>query len=304
MTETTLEGRVAFAVGTGRCGTHFVAEMLSAEPGVASWHERDPLCDTFQRYCKWYGLPVDDEGFLRHKEAGIRADLAASRLSFEASAYLSLSVRDLYARFGARTVLMVRRPDEVINSYLGKGWYEEPFVVGDPAKALGFQAGKLPHHFFSRIAPRGEELLRWNGLTRVGKLAWFWNALNLAALAELETIPESHRRVQKLEETDYAGYRDLTRFLGVETALDEARFRRIADPRPGKRPRVRSVADWSQREREEFESLVAPAAERLGYPWRVRDLPAPQPVQLPARGWIATHTLRSVGRRVLAKLGR
>jgi hypothetical protein len=301
MTETTLEGRVAFAVGTGRCGTHFVAEMLSAEPGVASWHERDPLCDTFQRYCKWYRLPVDDEGFLRHKETGIRADLAASRLSFEASGYLSLSVRDLYARFGARTVLMVRRPDEVVNSYLGKGWYEAPYVVGDPAKALGFQPGKLPHHFFSRIAPRGEELLRWNGLTRVGKIAWFWNALNLAVLDEMEALPESHRRVQKLEETDYVGYRDLARFLGVETALDEAGFRRIADPRPGKRPRVRSVADWTDREREEFESLVEPAAERLGYPWRVRDLPAPAPAAAPpaASWWVPTHLLRAAARRVL-----
>jgi hypothetical protein len=297
--EESFENRVAFAIGTGRCGTHFVAEVMAAEPGVASWHERDPMCDTFHRYCKWYGLPVDDEGFLHHKAAGIRCDVASGRLSFEASSYLTLSVRELHGRFGARFVLMVRRPDEVINSYLGKGWYEKAYVAGDPRKALGYQHGKLPHHFFSRIAPRGENLLSWNGLTRVGKLAWFWNAVNLAALAELGGVPESHRRVQKLEEMDYIGYCDLTRFMGVETALDEARFRRIAESRPGKGPGGRSVADWTHQERAEYESLVEEAADRLGYRWRVRDLRSSAPVQQPrAPRWIPTHLLRSVVRRV------
>ncbi len=114
-------GHVGFALGTGRNGTHFVARLFAAEPAVASWHERHPLSDTFQRYCQWNELAVDDAGFLAVKEAGVRDDLQAHELSFEASAYLSMSVAQLQQRFGARFALLVRRPDRMVSSLLAKG---------------------------------------------------------------------------------------------------------------------------------------------------------------------------------------
>lgn len=38
-----IENKVSFAIGTGRCGTHFLAEVIKMEPGVSSVHERNPL---------------------------------------------------------------------------------------------------------------------------------------------------------------------------------------------------------------------------------------------------------------------
>ena len=70
-----LHNRVGFAVGTGRCGTTFLAEVVSHETRVASTHQRNDLSEAFHRYSKWYGLNVDDEGFLAEEERAIRADL-------------------------------------------------------------------------------------------------------------------------------------------------------------------------------------------------------------------------------------
>ena len=58
------ENKVGFAIGTGRCGTLFLYQLMEKEPQVASSHERNPDNETFHRYCKCHDLPVDHEGFL------------------------------------------------------------------------------------------------------------------------------------------------------------------------------------------------------------------------------------------------
>src|SRR2546426_11886522 len=115
--------RVGFTIGTGRCGTLFLHHVMEKEPGVASSHERNPENEAFQRYCKWHRLPVDDEGFLTTKEKEIRADLEHRAYSFEASPYLSLSVKELEGRFGARFLVLNRRPDGRVTCFVNKAFY-------------------------------------------------------------------------------------------------------------------------------------------------------------------------------------
>ena len=67
---------IGFAVGTGRCETTFFHEAVSREPEVASSHCRQPLLETFHRYCRWNNLPVDDEGFLQGVNELIVDDLS------------------------------------------------------------------------------------------------------------------------------------------------------------------------------------------------------------------------------------
>jgi len=122
------EDRIAFAVGTGRCGTKFICRVLELEKSVASVHERNPPSDTFHRYCKWYGISVDHEGFLAAKKREIESDLETFDYSFESSAYLSLSVIELYERFNAKFILLVRKPHEVVASRSRRFLFEERVV--------------------------------------------------------------------------------------------------------------------------------------------------------------------------------
>jgi len=262
-----------FAIGTGRCGTHFVAQLLAREPAVAAHHERNPLGDSFHRYCVWNRLPVDNAGFLAAKAAGVASDRARGQLSFEASTFVSLSTPALHAALGARFLLMVRRPDRVVNSFLQKGWYADEPARSDARLSLGYQPG-LPraHHAFSRLAAFGDDGERWARLSRVGKLAYFWRHLNAAVLRDFERLPREATRVQQLERFDFDAYAALAELIGFAPSLSRRAFERISAEKPGARGPAPSVSDWSASEAAEFEAEVAPLAERLGYAFRVAEL--------------------------------
>ena len=267
-------GKVGFAVGTGRCGTTFLAEVIGKESGIAASHCREPLIETFHRYCQWYDLPVDDAGFQQVMEDRIRTDLANHRFSFESSGYLSLSVAALFERFDARFVLLVRQPADVVISHVKKGWYSEPFQQQDPELALGCQRADSFHHFLGRQAPRGEEFVRWNAMTQIGKLAWFWASLNQAVIDQFAEIPECQSRIVRLEDIDFECYLGLADFLGFNSSLTESEFRLIAGRRPNASRVNQSVTDWTEAEADEFELQVASVAKRLGYEYRVNELRA------------------------------
>lgn len=266
--------RVGFAIGTGRCGTLFLHQLMEQEPAVASSHERNPDNETFHRYCKWHDLPVDHEGFLATKEKEIRADLEARAYSFEASPYLSLSVKELHERFGAKFVLLIRRPDGVVTSFAHKGFYRHPYHVRDVDLATGYQdqSPEKVHTFFARVAPRGEFFPTWNEMTQVGKVAWFWRAWNERTLELLHQLPEESYRVVRIEDLDYPKYQELARFLGFEPNVTETEFIALRASKPHAFWRKRNVDQWTPREIEEFEFQVGELAQRLGYKYQVAEL--------------------------------
>ena len=274
-----IKGQVGFAIGTGRCGTKFLADVMALETHVRSVHERNVINETFHRYCKWYGLPVDHEGFLHIKNQEIEDNLKDYNFSFEASAHLSLSIEELYERFEAKFVLLVRSPERVVNSHLTKTWYNNKFVQKDPHLALGYQEQSSLHYFFGRIAPTGDKFRQWNSMTRIGKLAWFWSALNNRTLNQLEKIPKTHWRVEKLEDLSYEHYLEIVQFFGFESTITKETFNNLAQRRPNAASNVPCITDWSPRHIAEFEMEVANMAKKLGCEYRVNRIPAPQLVE-------------------------
>jgi hypothetical protein len=255
---------VSFCVGTGRCGTTFLAKLGELEPAVASSHERLRLPATFHMFCKWHGIPVDPEGFLIDREAAVRADLASHRVSFEANALLSHSIVELYERFDARFLLLVRSPDRTVASFAVRGWFLDPIVWRDPALPPTIREGAEPRHFFGRNLPRGAaEFARWSALSQVGKIGWFWNARIGGILAQLRQLPATHRRIARLEDLDFAHYVDVARFLGWDVTITPHRFAELARSRPN----AGAIAprDWDARTAAELEAEVGTLAAALGY---------------------------------------
>jgi hypothetical protein len=271
---------VAFCVGTGRCGTTFVSALAAREPDVAASHERLRLAATFHLYARWYGLPVDPEGFLVDRELAVRGDLERHRVSFESSALLSHSIEVLYDRFRARVLLLVRRPDHTVGSFAVRGWYERVPARGDPALPPTYREGEEPRHFFGRLLPRDpDEWARWTACTPLGRVAWFWAARNRAILEQLGRLPTSNVRIARLEELDFDGWYEIAGFLGFRPTLDRAGFEALASARPNTGPRPpRRPYDWSATEAHEFEAEVARVAGALGYEWRLDRLRAGAPV--------------------------
>ncbi len=286
--------QVSFAVGTGRCGTKFLHEVLNLDPQVSSVHERNPLNETFHRYCKWYGIPIDHEGFLHTKQVEIELDLEKAKLSFESSAHLSLSVLELQRRFNAKFILLVRTPHKVINSYLRKGWYSNKMIRSDYNLPPSFQESKLFHHFLGRIAPLGEKYLEWERMGRVGKLAWYWNALNERVIEQFSYLPEDKYTIEKLEDLNYDAFLRITQFLGLETTVTEQEFEKVASSRPNAYRDIPSLSTWSESDIEDYKKEIQPMSDCLGYSkeinqeeekdkLQVRDIQIATPSQHPLR---------------------
>lgn len=265
------KNKVGFSIGTGRCGTLFLYQLMAMEPDVASSHERNEDNETFHRYCKWHDLPVDHEGFLHTKEQEIIADLEQRPYSFEASPYLSLSVKELHERFGAKFILLVRRPDRVVTSFVHKGFYRRPYHVRDVNLATGYQdqTPEKVHTFFARVAPRGEFFRTWSEMSPVGKVAWFWRAWNERALELLHQLPEDSYRIVRVEDLDYPKYLELSRFLGYTAKVSEADFEALRKSKPHAFWRKRNVDQWSEQEIREFEGQAGELAQHFGYEWRI-----------------------------------
>jgi hypothetical protein len=267
------EGRVGFCVGTGRCGTTFLAQLAGHEPEVASSHERLRLAATFHMFCKWHGIAVDSEGFLLDREDAIRRDLAERRFSFECSALLSHSLEELFERFRARFLLLVRSPHETVASFAVRGWFVKPCARKDPRLPPSYREGEEPRHFLGRNIPHGAEFERWTRLTQIGRLSWFWQARNRAILEQFSRLPASHCRIERLEDLDWPRYREVAEFMGWRAQIDADLFGELARARLNAGPNPpRQFTDWDPVEAAEFEAEVAPVAEALGYEYRVATL--------------------------------
>jgi hypothetical protein len=267
------DGRVGFCVGTGRCGTTFLAEVAGREPEVASAHERLRLAATFHMFCKWHGIAVDSEGFLLDREDAVRRDLAQRRFSFECSALLSHSLEELFERFRARFLLLVRSPAETVASFAVRGWFLKPCARKDASLPPSYREGEEPRHFLGRNIPHGAEFERWTRLTQIGKLSWFWQARNRAILEQFSRLPGSHCRVERLEDLDFLRYQEVAGFLGWRSRIDAGTFSELARARLNAGPNPpRRFTDWSPAEAAEFEAEVAPVAEALGYEYRMSSL--------------------------------
>lgn len=280
------DGTVAFCVGTGRCGTTFITELLGLEPEVAASHERLRLAACYHMFTQWHGIPSDAEGFLADRDAVVAADLKDRRISFEASALLSHSIAALHERFDARFLLLVRRPDACVASFAVRGWFLEPIAWRDRSKPPTIPDGANPRHFFGRNLPRGDEAFeRWSRLTQLGKLGWFWAARNRAILEQLAALPPARRSWLRLEDFDHAHYLALGAFLGVRPTVTAERFAELAARKPNTGPNVPlALDDWPAQGIREFEAEVAPLAEAFGYEYRIAALRAgASPLAGPAR---------------------
>ena len=70
-------------------------------------------------------------------------------------------------------------------------------------KIIGFQPSHNSiHHSFGRIIPNDDYIDEFIDLTRVGKISWLYNAVNMHIYKNLETIGDINKFVFKLEDAD------------------------------------------------------------------------------------------------------
>jgi len=259
----------SFAVGAGRSGTHFLYTLMQKDPSLLSFHTDTigyQIQDSFLRYCEWYRLPVDIEGFLESREKYISRSFSLNRVYFEANALISLSLMALYERFRARFIFILRNPVDTVNSHFVKGWYSDlpPRKNPELAHGLYFTDRERLIRTFARILPRGREYEKWRQLTQIGRIAWTWNKYNLEIQKRLAKLPENNYRILNLENIDYAMYLDIHAFVGGRLPLEESEFDMIRAKKPGKGKWKKGIESWSEQEKKEFYEQTEEARNTFG----------------------------------------
>jgi len=259
-----LPGRPIIATGTGRCGTHFLYELLNAHKHVNAFHIQHLDADSFYRYCAWNNLPVDTADFIAYRQKYIEDATTQRKLYFESNPYLSFSINLLYSHLKTKYIFIIRNPEAVVRSHIVKGWYSKDPLVKDPNKAIGFQYKMKTNHFLGRIVPSGTEYERWSNLTRVGKLAWMWNEVNMKIQEELDKLPKEHFFFIKVEDLDHHRFMNILSFMELPQDIDESKFKAIKNAKPGKGVK-KEVSEWTNREWDEFYQETRRGREIFGY---------------------------------------
>jgi len=256
-----------FVVGTGRCGTHYFNQIMQASDSIYPVH-MDSMnldADSFFSFSLWNDLPIDSAAIRRHRHKIIAACGQAGKIYFESNVYMSLAAQLVHEWYGAQCILLIRRPQDVVNSHFVKGWYEDEYFRDKRDLIPGFSPDLNANHFFGRLLPKGDEYERWSGLTRIGKISWWVNALNLEVLKLFEKMPKNSYRIQQVESLDYEAYEELYSNLNVSHPLTQRGFDKIKNSRPGKGKKIKRSYSWSTKEWSEFIQETKTIHEVFGY---------------------------------------
>lgn len=249
--------KLILCVTVGRSGTRWLSDIFSAHENIKSSVEKHNIEESFYRYVKFYKLDIDLKGVLDLIRASIIEDWKNHDISLYTTPYLSHDLLNLCRILRPdRIIWGVNDPEFTVTSFYNKGWYKEEPVAYAPERIPGLQPNKAPHHSFGRVIPVGNFYSEWKKLSRVGKISWFYNEINMGIYHAIRKLPKEKWFVFKLEEADqnYQYYLNLAKEFNLHPTLKEGEFLKIKGETVKKEDNLKRK--WSKQETEEFNSFT------------------------------------------------
>jgi hypothetical protein len=250
-------------VGTGRCGMRWLTRFFARHANCHGSAERFADYDGFYRWVSWHELDVDMSGYFELMRRAAFDDLRAADLTIYTGHYLTFSlVKACRELAPTHLIYMIRDPEAVINSLHVKGWYRGDPIRGEKELPLGPQPLLAPpiHRSLGRITPKDEFYDEWAGLTRIGRIAWFYVMMNETIIKQLPDLDNVNVWTIKLSDLDqnYDYYRTMATEFGLEPQLSRTDFMAVKESVENRGKSRRSASDWSAAEKRDFEKIVGP----------------------------------------------
>jgi hypothetical protein len=194
----THKSKIILGMGTGRCGTLSLAEILNAQPNTHVTHEEAPL------------LPWDNErnsGIIAKRFDRMRRKRNAEFIGDIASFYLPYAEEIIKAEPDVRIICLKRAKDAVVKSFCR--WLDlvHPLPTNHWAKDLPPGWHYEPN--WSRIFPKYDIQSRDAGIAR------YWDEYNERAEILAKEFPDHLRIVDMEQLNDGAGVSELLSFVGI-----------------------------------------------------------------------------------------
>ena len=190
--------KIILGMGTGRCGTLSLAEVLNSQPGTLVTHEEAPLLP-------WDHDPESD--LIARRFARMRRKRDAAFIGDIASFYLPYTEEIIAAEPDVRIICLKRDKESVIKSFCR--WLDlvHPLPTNHWAKEL--PAGWHYEPNWSRIFPKYDIESREEGIAR------YWDEYNSRAESLEKRFPDQLRIVDIEQLNDEEGVSELLSFVGI-----------------------------------------------------------------------------------------
>ncbi len=272
---------IFFGVGTGRCGTMTLANLLNAEENVVCLHEGKlrhgetsgdqwiPML-TLQNL-RAYHHPNEAENLLTKTRSQLSSLLSEHKLTALGDIAYNYApfVAVIPRLFPAAKLLVVCRDgrDFVRSAYaLSK---PDPAPVGWSDTAATTKVERFIE--LGRLRPSTSHPLHdtWSGLSPLEKNAWLWAETNRLILEGLDAWSESRTLVLRFEEffSDPARhYETVRRFLGLGGPVPKAVLSILERPINARPVRVLAPwTEWDAKTQRGFDDFAGDMMQRLGY---------------------------------------
>jgi hypothetical protein len=277
---------LVFVVGTGRCGTHTLWKLFESLPNTLSTHEgkgavRSGPASTLGKRVSMGCMPelnayfyhyAGEEVFRRTFDpdpemmalmdgsfAGRASSIGwceANGIAYcDANAFGFNLINYLHAKLPrAKFIHLVRDGYACVRSWSRRVASTYPDEITNAPSIAWLLAKPTPF-------PSDPVHASWGRFDRVQKLCWFWNTVNANIVERLARIPETNKRVVKIEEVTETTLPGLLEFCGLPQQYSRAA---LAPDDSSSGPAI----EWTLENVRKFNALAAPMMAHLGYALR------------------------------------
>jgi len=253
--------KIILCVTVGRSGTRWLADIFSAHKNAIGSCERRREIESFYRYVKWNNLPVDVTGIIDLIKFDIVQDWKKHDVSLVVTPYFSHDLFNLSKLLKVDSVIWgINDAKFTITSFLNKNWYGSELPRKDHLKISGFQPalGLKLNYSFGRPIPSGQEFEKWKLLTRVGKVSWFFNIVNMEIYNSIKKMDKAKVWIFKLSDADqnFEYYLKMAGHFNLEPVLSKKEFLAIKGNSRHLKDEENTTRSWSEIENKEFENYT------------------------------------------------
>ncbi|MEM7548241.1 MAG: DapH/DapD/GlmU-related protein [Bacteroidota bacterium] len=209
---------LVFAIGTGRCGSMALANLLSSHPEINFKHEPNGQLIKLSTDYE-HNQVTRDQVLERIKAAYVHSSIANTRIYGESDQKLSNLIEVLYQLFPkAKFIWMLRNAKSTIESTYSRGWFDDS-EFGIERRVDLCVKKVYSSHIYSENRLNGFKagafsFKEWMEMSPFERNCWYWRYWNEKILNQLKNIPKRQWRLQKLESLHSEGI-ELFEFLGL-----------------------------------------------------------------------------------------
>lgn len=251
--------RLVLGTLCARSGTMWLCDIFDEHANATGITERNFEEESYYRFITYNKLPVDTSGNIALIKHGILEDWKKGDIALVFSPYFSHGMLELDQVLSPNRIIFgMSDPEFTVQSIYNKGFFSQYYLHGHNDLALGFQpsfAGSWSQ-YFGRIVPNKKEYCDWEKLTRIGKISWWVNRINIDIWQQLLQLPREKIYIFNLQEADqnYDWYLCMAKEFGLAPILSREKFLSIKGRRVRKEHNIHH--EWSLLEREEFKRLT------------------------------------------------